>query len=65
LIHVEQVWAENCFTTHGNLLHERVDSCDPEQRGKAYSLTDLCEPETFRRDHSSAYHCCPINNWVD
>jgi len=33
LIHVEQVWAENYFTAHGNLLHERVDSCDPEQRG--------------------------------
>ncbi|NOY71223.1 MAG: Dna2/Cas4 domain-containing protein, partial [Gammaproteobacteria bacterium] len=30
LIHLEQVWAENYFTAHGNLLHERVDSCDPE-----------------------------------
>ncbi len=33
LIHVEQVWAENYFTAHGNLLHERVDRCEPEQRG--------------------------------
>jgi len=33
LIHLEQVWAENFFTAHGNLLHERVDSCEPEQRG--------------------------------
>ncbi len=33
LIHVEQAWAENFFTAHGNLLHERVDSCEPEQRG--------------------------------
>jgi len=33
LIHVEQGWAENYFTAHGNLLHERVDSCEPEQRG--------------------------------
>jgi len=33
LIHIEQVWAENFFTAHGNLLHERVDSCEPEQRG--------------------------------
>ena len=33
LIHIEQVWAENYFTAHGNLLHERVDSCAPEQRG--------------------------------
>ena len=32
LIHVEQVWAENYFTAHGNVLHERVDSCEPEQR---------------------------------
>jgi len=33
LIHVEQVWADNYFTAHGNVLHERVDSCEPEQRG--------------------------------
>lgn len=33
LIHVEQVWAENYFTAQGNVLHERVDSCEPEQRG--------------------------------
>ena len=33
LIHVEQVWTDNFFTAHGTLLHERVDSCDPEQRG--------------------------------
>jgi len=33
LIHVEQVWTDNFFTAHGNLLHERIDSCDPEQRG--------------------------------
>ena len=33
LIHVEQVWADNFFTAHGNLLHDRVDSCEPEQRG--------------------------------
>ncbi len=32
LIHIEQVWAENFFTAEGNLLHERVDSCEPEQR---------------------------------
>ncbi|MDH5572547.1 MAG: CRISPR-associated protein Cas4 [Gammaproteobacteria bacterium] len=33
LIHTEQVWAENFYTAQGNLLHERVDSCEPEQRG--------------------------------
>jgi len=33
LIHVEQVWSENFYTAQGRLLHERVDSCEPEQRG--------------------------------
>lgn len=33
LIHVEQAWSENFFTAHGQLLHERVDSREPEQRG--------------------------------
>lgn len=34
LIHVEQVWAENFFTAHGQLLHQRVDSGEVEQRGQ-------------------------------
>ena len=34
LIHVEQVWAENFFTAHGQLLHQRVDSGEVEQRGR-------------------------------
>jgi len=33
LIHVEQVWAENYFTAEGQVLHERVDSQEFEQRG--------------------------------
>lgn len=33
LIHIEQAWSENYFTAQGNLLHERVDSAEPEQRG--------------------------------
>lgn len=33
LIHVEQVWAENFFTAHGQILHQRVDSGEAEQRG--------------------------------
>jgi len=33
LIHIEQVWEDNFYTAHGNLLHQRVDSCAPEQRG--------------------------------
>lgn len=34
LIHVEQVWVENFFTAHGQLLHQRVDSGETEQRGQ-------------------------------
>lgn len=32
LIHVEQAWAENYFTAHGQILHERVDSKESETR---------------------------------
>ena len=32
LIHVEQTWAENRFTSEGRLLHKRVDEGVPEQR---------------------------------
>jgi CRISPR-associated exonuclease Cas4 len=32
LIHNEQVWADNYLTAHGQLLHQRVDSGDPETR---------------------------------
>lgn len=32
LIHKEQAWAENWLTAQGNLLHERVDSGEPETR---------------------------------
>ena len=32
LIHVEQAWAENQFTSEGRVLHERVDAGQPEQR---------------------------------
>lgn len=34
LIHVEQVWAENRFTAEGQVLHQRVDSNEVEQRGR-------------------------------
>ena len=37
LIHTEQVWADNFFTAQGNVLHERVDSGQPEQRGNVRS----------------------------
>lgn len=32
LIHVEQAWAENRFTSEGRVLHERVDAAPAEQR---------------------------------
>lgn len=32
LIHNEQVWADNYLTAKGNLLHQRVDSGEPESR---------------------------------
>lgn len=32
LIHLEQVWADNYLTAHGNQLHERVDQGEPETR---------------------------------
>ncbi|MEX0740089.1 MAG: CRISPR-associated protein Cas4 [Pseudohongiella sp.] len=34
LIHIEQAWAENRFTAEGQVLHQRVDSHETEQRGK-------------------------------
>ena len=32
LIHNHQAWADNWHTAKGNILHERVDSAEPEQR---------------------------------
>ena len=32
LIHNEQAWAENFLTAQGRVLHERVDSGEPETR---------------------------------
>lgn len=32
LIHLERVWQENYLTAHGQQLHERVDSGEPETR---------------------------------
>jgi CRISPR-associated exonuclease Cas4 len=34
LIHIEQVWSENLYTAEGRIMHERVDSCNRESRGK-------------------------------
>jgi CRISPR-associated exonuclease Cas4 len=37
LIHTEQAWEDNDFTAHGNVLHAKVDSGLPEQRGNVRS----------------------------
>jgi len=55
LIHIEQVWADNYFTAHGNLLHERVDSCEPEQRGNV----------RFERSVAVISHKLHINGKLD
>lgn len=42
LIHVEQAWAENYFTTHGQILHERVDDYrNKEKRGDIISVRGM------------------------
>lgn len=41
LIHVEQQWAENCFTAEGRVLHERADKPLIERRRGVRTLTAL------------------------
>lgn len=41
LIHIEQVWVENLFTTEGRIMHERVDSGQRETRGKVRIETSV------------------------
>lgn len=42
LIHIEQAWAENYFTAHGQLLHERVDDyLNTEKRGDVISVRGM------------------------
>jgi len=60
LIHVDDVWRENLFTTRGNILHEKVDTDTYETRGIVktvrglrihsykYGLTGKCDVVEFR-----------------
>lgn len=49
LIHIEQAWSDNYFTAHGNLLHERVDSYEPEQRGNVrFERSVAVKSENFK-----------------
>lgn len=46
LIHIEQQWSENRFTAEGQLLHQRVNEGESEQRGDlhiARSLRLVCQ----------------------
>ena len=41
LIHVDDVWSENLFTTRGNILHEKVDTDTYETRGAKRTVRGL------------------------
>src|SRR3972149_10555778 len=41
LIHVEDVWQENLYTTRGNILHEKVDTDTYETRGTLKTIRGL------------------------
>lgn len=41
LIHVDDVWNENLFTTRGNILHEKVDTDTYETRGTKRTVRGL------------------------
>lgn len=41
LIHVDDVWSENLFTTRGNILHEKVDTDTYETRGTKKTVRGL------------------------
>lgn len=62
LIHVDDVWHENLFTTRGNILHEKVDTDTFETRGGTktvrglrihsfhYGLVGRCDVVEFQKD---------------
>ncbi len=41
LIHVEDVWTDNVYTTRGNILHEKVDTDTYETRGALKTVRGL------------------------
>lgn len=68
LIHIEQAWEENYFTTHGMLLHERVDQHEiKEKRGDVITIRGMniasyrlgmsgrCDVVEFKQDAKGAY----------
>ncbi|HKJ82235.1 MAG TPA: CRISPR-associated protein Cas4 [Ignavibacteriaceae bacterium] len=65
LIHVDDVWQENLFTTRGNILHEKVDTDTYETRGNIktvrglrihsfhYGIVGRCDVVEFRQEKSN------------
>jgi len=63
LIHVDDVWQENLFTTRGNILHEKVDTDTYETRGNVktvrglrihsfkYGIVGRCDVVEFHENH--------------
>lgn len=41
LVHIEQQWMENRFTTEGRILHEKVDIAGTESRGRIRTVFGL------------------------
>jgi CRISPR-associated exonuclease Cas4 len=64
LIHVDDVWHENIFTTRGKILHEKVDTDTYETRGNIktvrglrihsfqYGVVGRCDVVEFREEKS-------------
>lgn len=68
LIHIEQAWEENYFTTQGMVLHERADNHDiKEKRGDVITVRGMdiashrlgmsgrCDVVEFKRDKKGVY----------
>lgn len=72
LIHGEQVWAENRFTTEGRILHERADSGEGETRGdlriargvrlvsRRLGLSGIADVVEFHREGAAAWRPFPV-----
>ena len=71
LIHVEDVWQENLYTTRGNILHEKVDTDTYETRGTLktirglrihsfnYGIVGRCDVVEFKETRKRVSHSEP------
>lgn len=68
LIHIEQAWEENYFTTHGMLLHERVNKHDVNKKQGGITIvrgmniasyrlgmSGRCDVVEFKQDKNGVY----------